>query len=126
MWCFCVYFSALTLDDEVREISKLVIAFLRTVNYGRDFEQQLTFYVEARAAFSNIDSILVYLVQVGNIWCISSITLDIFLHPFCSIFSNWMKKGWKLVPCCWKEYFIVYCLNVKLNVVCFFYSVLTD
>ena len=36
------------------------------VNFGRDFEQQLNFYVEARANFSNIDSVLVVLVQVSG------------------------------------------------------------
>jgi len=28
------------------------------VDYGRDFEQQLAFYVQARAAFPNLDGIL--------------------------------------------------------------------
>ena len=35
------------------------------ISFGRDFEQQLGFFVEARASFSNVDSILVYLIQVG-------------------------------------------------------------
>lgn len=34
------------------------------ISFGRDFEQQLGFYVEARASFSNVDAILVYLIQV--------------------------------------------------------------
>ena len=35
------------------------------IRFGKDFEQQLSFYVEARASFSNIDSVLVFLIQVS-------------------------------------------------------------
>ena len=57
-------FSALTLEDEIRSIGQLIIGFIRTVSFGRDFEQQLSFYVEARSSFSNIDQTIMYLVQV--------------------------------------------------------------
>ena len=43
--------------------SELINYFISSVSYGRDFEEQLGFYVECRAAFSNLDSILFYLVQ---------------------------------------------------------------
>ena len=43
--------------------SELINYFISSVNYGKDFEEQLGFYVECRAAFSNLDSILFYLVQ---------------------------------------------------------------
>lgn len=56
--------SALTLDDERRQIGILICAFIRKISFGRDFEQQLGFYVEARATFSNLDLALVQLVQV--------------------------------------------------------------
>ncbi|KAK8752221.1 hypothetical protein OTU49_012574, partial [Cherax quadricarinatus] len=55
--------NALTTDDERRQLSQLIISFIRQVNFGRDFEQQLDFYVNARAAFSNLDTVLVSLVQ---------------------------------------------------------------
>nr|XP_045583302.1 VPS35 endosomal protein-sorting factor-like isoform X1 [Procambarus clarkii] len=55
--------NALTTDDERRQLSQLIISFIRQVNFGRDFEQQLDFYVNARAAFSNLDPVLVSLVQ---------------------------------------------------------------
>jgi len=66
--CPTPYFSALTLDDEIRSVGQLIIGVIRSISFGRDFEQQLSFYVESRASFSNIDSVLVYLVQVGHIY----------------------------------------------------------
>ncbi|XP_042227665.1 VPS35 endosomal protein-sorting factor-like isoform X2 [Homarus americanus] len=55
--------NALTTDDERRQLSQLIISFIRQVNFGRDFEQHLDFYVNSRAAFSNLDPVLVSLVQ---------------------------------------------------------------
>lgn len=55
--------NALTTDDEKRQLSLLITSFIHQVNFGNDFEQQLDFYVNARAAFSNLDSVLVSLVQ---------------------------------------------------------------
>lgn len=55
--------NALTTDDERRQLSHLITSFIRQVNFGRDFEQQLDFYVNARAAFSNLDSVLISLVH---------------------------------------------------------------
>ncbi len=56
--------SALTLEDDIRTIGHYINGFIRTVNFGRDFEQQLSFYVEARATFSNIEAVIIFLVQV--------------------------------------------------------------
>ena len=45
------------------------------IDFGKDFEQQLSFYVEVRATFSNLDVVLTYLIQVSNVdnehnkWC---------------------------------------------------------
>ena len=60
-------YSALTLEDDVRGLSSLIISFIRTVSFGRDFEQQLKFYVECRSAFCNTDLVLTFLIQVSNI-----------------------------------------------------------
>eukprot|EP00058_Branchiostoma_floridae_P021627 XP_002607117.1 hypothetical protein BRAFLDRAFT_68089 [Branchiostoma floridae] len=57
--------NALTLEDEKRAISNLICGFIRRISFGRDFEQQLSFYVEARATFSNLEPVLIELVQVG-------------------------------------------------------------
>ncbi|GFY51218.1 VPS35 endosomal protein sorting factor-like, partial [Trichonephila inaurata madagascariensis] len=59
--------NALTLDDEKRQIGVLICAFIRKISFGRDFEQQLGFYVEARATFSNLDAALIQLVQCVNL-----------------------------------------------------------
>ncbi|XP_071796501.1 VPS35 endosomal protein-sorting factor-like [Asterias amurensis] len=58
--------NALSLEDDVRDIGRLLSGFIRKISFGRDFEQQLSFYVECRANFSNIDSVLVTLVQCVN------------------------------------------------------------
>ncbi|XP_063705587.1 VPS35 endosomal protein sorting factor-like isoform X2 [Culicoides brevitarsis] len=56
--------NALTVDDEKRQIGEAVNFFIRLVNFGTDFEQQLTFYNDARAAFTNLDVVYVTLVQL--------------------------------------------------------------
>ena len=97
-------FSALSLDDERRQIGNLVIGFLMKVrpltswsvqlsvktspqiSFGRDFEQQLGFFVEARASFSNVDSILVFLIQVCRrlCLCVSYYTVCMLHHFTCT------------------------------------------
>uniref|UniRef100_A0A224YT66 Membrane protein associated with esophageal cancer n=1 Tax=Rhipicephalus zambeziensis TaxID=60191 RepID=A0A224YT66_9ACAR len=59
--------NALALEDERRHIGQLLCGFLQRVGFGRDFEQQLAFYVDARAAFSVLDTVLVQLVQDVNL-----------------------------------------------------------
>ncbi|TMW48635.1 hypothetical protein DOY81_006300 [Sarcophaga bullata] len=58
--------NALTVEDERRQISQLICNFIRKVDYGRDFEKQLSFYVEARGSFSNLDAVFSTLVQNVN------------------------------------------------------------
>jgi hypothetical protein len=58
--------NALTPDDEYRQIGEILCHVIKTIDYGRDFEQQLTFYVEARGMFSNVDIVFVQLVQCVN------------------------------------------------------------
>lgn len=63
---FTYFLSALTVEDERRQISQLICNFIRKVDYGRDFEKQLCFYVEARGSFSNLDAVYITLVQNVN------------------------------------------------------------
>ncbi|XP_053987502.1 VPS35 endosomal protein-sorting factor-like isoform X2 [Hylaeus volcanicus] len=58
--------SALTVEDEKRQIGQLICGLVQRVDYDRDFEKQLNFYVEARAAFPNLDSVHIQLVQCAN------------------------------------------------------------
>lgn len=58
--------NALTLEDEKRSLSLLIIGFIRMVSFGRDFEQQLSFCVEARATFCNLESVMVQLIHTVN------------------------------------------------------------
>lgn len=60
-------FNALSLEDERRQIAVSIIGFLCKIDFGKDFEQQLSFYVEVRATFSNLDAILIYLIQNVNL-----------------------------------------------------------
>ncbi|KAJ8318573.1 hypothetical protein KUTeg_003664 [Tegillarca granosa] len=58
--------NALTLEDEKKLISNLISGFINKISFGRDFEQQLSFYVECRSSFSNLDIVLVQLIQNVN------------------------------------------------------------
>ncbi|KAM4715602.1 VPS35 endosomal protein-sorting factor-like isoform 2-T2 [Anableps anableps] len=58
--------NALTLEDEKRSLALLINGFIRMVSFGRDFEQQLSFCVEARATFSNLEPVLVQLIHTVN------------------------------------------------------------
>jgi len=44
-----------------------VCGFVRRVDFGHDFEQQLSFYVDVRGNFSNLDAVLIFLVQVRGV-----------------------------------------------------------
>ncbi|KAF6031522.1 C16orf62 [Bugula neritina] len=58
--------NALSLDDEKRSVSQLINQFIHKVDYGSNFEQQLNFYVDSRANFTNLDPVMTELVQCVN------------------------------------------------------------
>uniref|UniRef100_A0A672RXI0 VPS35 endosomal protein-sorting factor-like n=1 Tax=Sinocyclocheilus grahami TaxID=75366 RepID=A0A672RXI0_SINGR len=58
--------NALTLDDEKRALSLLINGFICMVSFGRDFEQQLSFCVEARATFCNLEPVIIHLIHTVN------------------------------------------------------------
>ncbi|OCT61509.1 VPS35 endosomal protein-sorting factor-like [Xenopus laevis] len=58
--------NALTLEDEKRTLSNLINGFIRMVSFGRDFEQQLSFYVETRSMFCNLEPVLIQLIHSVN------------------------------------------------------------
>ncbi|BES95118.1 Esophageal cancer associated protein [Nesidiocoris tenuis] len=55
-----------TVDDERRQIGHLISLIIRKIDFGLDFEKQLSFYVDARATFTNLDSVLSTLVNCVN------------------------------------------------------------
>uniref|UniRef100_A0A2I3GM15 VPS35 endosomal protein-sorting factor-like n=1 Tax=Nomascus leucogenys TaxID=61853 RepID=A0A2I3GM15_NOMLE len=55
--------NALTLEDEKRMLSYLINGFIKMISFGRDFEQQLSFYVESRSMFCNLEPVLVQLIH---------------------------------------------------------------
>uniref|UniRef100_A0A673HWC3 VPS35 endosomal protein-sorting factor-like n=1 Tax=Sinocyclocheilus rhinocerous TaxID=307959 RepID=A0A673HWC3_9TELE len=61
-----VFINALMLDDEKRALSLLINGFIRMVSFGRDFEQQLSFCVEARATFCNLEPVIIQLIHTVN------------------------------------------------------------
>uniref|UniRef100_A0A2K5Y007 VPS35 endosomal protein-sorting factor-like n=1 Tax=Mandrillus leucophaeus TaxID=9568 RepID=A0A2K5Y007_MANLE len=58
--------NALTLEDEKRMLSHLINGFIKMVSFGRDFEQQLSFYVESRSMFCNLEPVLVQLIHYDS------------------------------------------------------------
>jgi hypothetical protein len=67
----CFRNSAQTSDEEKRYIGNLISSFVLHVNFGRDFEQQLNFYVDARGSFANFDNVLFALVN-----CVNKLAMD--------------------------------------------------
>jgi hypothetical protein len=49
--------TSLTSSEERSEVTHLCIAFIRKVDYGRDVEKHLNFFVECRRAFANLDQV---------------------------------------------------------------------
>lgn len=57
----------LTFEDERRQISKMIIDFVRKIDFGRDLEKQLSTYVDCRQAFANLDQVTQELVLRTNL-----------------------------------------------------------
>uniref|UniRef100_A0A8C3ESJ4 VPS35 endosomal protein-sorting factor-like n=1 Tax=Corvus moneduloides TaxID=1196302 RepID=A0A8C3ESJ4_CORMO len=80
--------NALTLEDEKRTLAALINGFIKMVSFGRDFEQQLSFYVEARSMFCNLEPVLVQLIHACVAFCFITIPslssiftrLNLYLH----------------------------------------------
>lgn len=66
---FRSHFSrALTIEDDIRDVSNLICSFIRRIDYGKDVEQELKFCVEARGSFGSLDSVTIALIQVNECW----------------------------------------------------------
>jgi len=68
--------NALSFADEIRQISRLISKFMYKMDFGRDVEKNLNFYVECRRAFANLDAVKANLVR-------GAITLAVKTHQLC-------------------------------------------
>lgn len=55
--------NAFSYEEEVRKTSMMLTNFITKMDFGRDFEKHLNFYVECRRAFANIDAVKGTLVK---------------------------------------------------------------
>jgi len=55
--------DSLSFTDELRQVAILIQAFISKITFGSDFEQQLNFYLECRAAFTNLYAVKSFLVR---------------------------------------------------------------
>jgi hypothetical protein len=55
--------NAFSYEEEVRKTSLMLTNFITKMDFGRDFEKHLNFYVECRRAFANIDAVKGTLVK---------------------------------------------------------------
>uniref|UniRef100_H2ZDV4 VPS35 endosomal protein-sorting factor-like n=1 Tax=Ciona savignyi TaxID=51511 RepID=H2ZDV4_CIOSA len=58
--------SGLINEGQVSSAAALICGVILKINFGKDFEQQLSFYVECRASFSGLDNVLATLVHSVN------------------------------------------------------------
>tara|TARA_R110002050_G_scaffold169852_4_gene301694 strand:- start:2374 stop:3975 length:1602 start_codon:yes stop_codon:yes gene_type:complete len=54
--------NSLTMAEDKAEVTELCIAFIRGVDFGRDVEKHLNFFVECRRSFANLDKVKKVLV----------------------------------------------------------------
>nr|XP_027198715.1 UPF0505 protein C16orf62 homolog isoform X1 [Dermatophagoides pteronyssinus] len=85
--------DSLTLEDDKRQISTLIIGFIRRISckQQQDLEARLNFYIESRANFSNLDPVLNFIVQQVN-------TLAMDAH--CLVNGRHTKKTLSFVNAC--------------------------
>lgn len=55
--------NSLSFIDEVRQVSRLICTFIQKIDFQRDVEKQLNFYVDCRRAFANFDVVKHHLIQ---------------------------------------------------------------
>ncbi|CAK8684337.1 unnamed protein product [Clavelina lepadiformis] len=58
--------NALSMEGKKTLVSSLVSGVVLKISFGKDFEQQLSFYVECRASFRGLDTVLACLVHAVN------------------------------------------------------------
>jgi len=87
--------NTLSLRDDIRVISHQLCSFVAKIDFGRDVEKSLNFYVDCRQAFVNLDAVKQYLVL--RVCALTMRTLEI-------VKGNHNKKTASFVRAC-----IAYC-----------------
>ena len=72
--------TPLSLEDERNQATRLIKAFVVKVSFGRDFESQLAFYVQARGAFSQLPPVIRQLVHCVNTLAMATLRLAKGVH----------------------------------------------
>eukprot|EP01132_Coremiostelium_polycephalum_P003249 gene3249-4069_t len=67
--------NSLSFQDEIRQVTQLVINCIDKIDFGRDVEKQLNFYVECRQTFINLDGVKNRLVYGVVSICQKTLTL---------------------------------------------------
>lgn len=58
--------NAISLEDERRQISSLVVSTLNLVSFREDLEAHLNFLVDSRGNFPNLEAVIIFLVHSVN------------------------------------------------------------
>ncbi|KAJ7530606.1 hypothetical protein O6H91_14G009800 [Diphasiastrum complanatum] len=58
--------DSLSSDDDRRQITRMISRFVQLVDFGRDVEQHLTFLVDCRSKFANMDPVREVVVHASN------------------------------------------------------------
>ncbi|XP_050533919.1 VPS35 endosomal protein-sorting factor-like [Daktulosphaira vitifoliae] len=66
--------DSLMVEDEVRQISRIIACFIFRVDYNDDLDKHLNFYMEARGAFIRLDYVQAALVQCVNKLMVKSVS----------------------------------------------------
>ncbi|EDQ85942.1 uncharacterized protein MONBRDRAFT_11317 [Monosiga brevicollis MX1] len=83
--------SATSLEDDRRDVTALLVAFVNAVDFGKQFEQTLQFYVDARSNFSNLDAVMVVLVHCVN---------NLMMRTLQAVAGNHNRKSGQFVRSC--------------------------
>jgi len=67
--------NSTSFQDEVRQVTQLVINCINKIDFGRDVEKQLNFYVDCRQTFINLDGVKNRLVYGVVSICQKTLTL---------------------------------------------------
>ncbi len=83
-------------------LKNILVLFFNQVSFGRDFEQQLSFCVEARATFCNLEPVIIHLIHVSSLMCYDFIPgiFKLFYNLEAPPEINWIFQSFKNTFAC--------------------------